>query len=1125
MDNLINKNLREHLNLNKGLVNDIRSHELKTRPEVNQPTSVTYLNVRGGEQGRRIKVEGLYVLLDSGCSDSLIRYECVKHLKHKFKKNETAYDVAGGAFSTTKEVKVKFSLPQFTDSKIITHKFQIDESENTGIGYDAIIGRDLLSAMGINLNFKDEVIEWDQMVTPMKNYYSETPSKKATREELRVLMTPSEEPIAAQQNLKRANKILDASYEKADLRQVVQQQESLSQEERNELYELLDEHKELFDGTLGDWKTKPVDFELRDDAQPHSSRYYPMARIHKDTFKTEIKRLVKLGVLEEVRESEWGSPTFIIAKKNGSVRFLSDFRVLNTKIKRKPYPLPKIGDVLQQLEGFQYATTLDLNMGYYTVRLSPEASDMCTIVTEFGKFRYLRLPMGVSCSPDIFQSKINELLGDLDYIRAYLDDVLVLSKGTFTEHLQQVRVVLQRFQRAGLRVNIDKSSFGISEVEYLGYLITKEGIKPDPKKVQGIVDMARPTTSTEIRRLVGLVQYYRDLWPRRSHVLAPLTEAAAGKAKRAKIKWTEELERAFQDLKKLVAKDTMLNYPDWSKPFEVHTDASDFQLGAVISQNNKPIAFFSRKLNTAQKNYTTTEKELLSIVECLKQFRNILFGYEIIVWSDHKNLVHAATVSESQRVMRWRLLLEEFGPDIRHIAGVENIVADAISRLPMTHNNEQKEASTSELHCRLNELFIRERNEANENGFPLDLSVVQQMQQIELQKRNSKLKTQLKDKTSGFAMTEIDEFVLLTYQGRIYVPQPLRGRTLSWYHHYLSHPGGDRLANTLSSVCYWKGMTSQAKGFCKKCGSCQKYKKRRVKYGKMPPKTIKDQLEPWHTVHVDLIGPYNKKVKQQQADGTVQVVELQLTCMTFIDPATGWFEMAEVPYYDIDDIKKGNKQAIDKTSARISLLFDKVWLSRYPRPSYVVFDNGSEFKKDFIPLLRDFAIKPKLTTIKNPQSNAPVERIHQVIGNMFITQDLDNQVLDLIDPWGPTLNAISWAIRASHHSTLDYTPCQAVFQRDMIFNIKTIVNWKEVSLRKQAQVDRDNQRENKKRVDHDYQVGEQVYITKDGIYRKLDGPKTGPYPITNIFTNGTVRIQRGIVNERINIRRLEPHFE
>ena len=243
--------------------------------------------------------------------------------------------------------------------------------------------------MGINLNFKDEVIEWDQMVTPMQDYQQQKPSHKQTREELRVLMTPSEEPIAAQENLSRARKILDADYHKADLREVVSKQASLDSDEKEELLELLQEFEELFDGTLGDWDTEPVDFELKEDAKPHSARYYPMARIHKETFKTEIKRLVKLKVLEEVRESEWGSPTFILPKKNGSVRFLSDFRQLNTKIRRKPYSLPRIGDVLQQLEGFQYTTTLALNMGYYTVRLSSEASDMCTIVTEFGKFCYL----------------------------------------------------------------------------------------------------------------------------------------------------------------------------------------------------------------------------------------------------------------------------------------------------------------------------------------------------------------------------------------------------------------------------------------------------------------------------------------------------------------------------------------------------------------------------------------------------------------------------------------------------------------------------------------------------------------------------------------------------------------
>jgi hypothetical protein len=154
-----------------------------------------------------------------------------------------------------------------------------------------------------------------------------------------------------------------------------------------------------------------------------------------------------------------------------------------------------------------------------------------------------------------------------------------------------------------------------------------------------------------VRAIIGLVQYYRDMWRRQSHILSPLTEVSSG-PKNKKLVWNDEQKSAFLELKRMVSKETLLNYPDWSNPFDIHTDASDKQLGAVISQDGKLIAFFSRQLSKAQRNYTTTEKELLSIVECLKQFRGILFGYKINVFSDHKNLVYAATVSESQRVMR-----------------------------------------------------------------------------------------------------------------------------------------------------------------------------------------------------------------------------------------------------------------------------------------------------------------------------------------------------------------------------------------------------------------------------------------------------------------------------------------
>jgi len=346
----------------------------------------------------------------------------------------------------------------------------------------------------------------------------------------------------------------------------------------------------------------------------------------------------------------------------------------------------------------------------------------------------------------------------------------------------------------------------------------------------------------------------------------------------------------------------------------------------------------------------------------------------------------------------------------------------------------------------MNELFnIRNRN--NDNGFPLDLSDVQRIQNLELNIRNSKLKAFIDDSKSRYYYDFIEDTKLILYKGKIYVPEFLCGHTLGWYHHYLNRPGGDRLANTLSTVCYWKGLTSQAKGFCKKCNTCQVSKKRKVCYRHLPPQD-KGTLIPWDTVHVDLIGPYTVKVNQEQPGQVITEVELQLTCMTFLDPATGWFEIAEVMYFDIDDVKNKNKTAIDKSSAQISQIFNDVWLSRYPRPKKVIFDNGSEFKKDFVPLLQDFAIKPTCTTIKNPQSNAPVERIHQVVGQMMAAQDLKTRIFDFINPWGPILTSIAWAIRAASHSTLGYMPAQLVFGRDMVFNMKTIINWKDISERK-----------------------------------------------------------------------------
>ena len=197
----------------------------------------------------------------------------------------------------------------------------------------------------------------------------------------------------------------------------------------------------MLDGTLGRWKTTPVLIELRRNAKPVNARWYPVPRINKRTFKTELMRLVEIGVLEKVQESKWGTPVFIIPKKEGTVRLLTDYRKVNGQIVRKPFPIPRIADTLQQLEGFTFATALDLNMGYYTIPLAECSKDITTIVTEFGKFRYTCLPMGMVISGDVFQAKMYNLIGDIEGIRTYIDDILCIGKSSFPQHLQQLEEV------------------------------------------------------------------------------------------------------------------------------------------------------------------------------------------------------------------------------------------------------------------------------------------------------------------------------------------------------------------------------------------------------------------------------------------------------------------------------------------------------------------------------------------------------------------------------------------------------------------------------------------------------------------------------------------------------------
>ena len=1024
----------------------------------------------------------LRALLDSGSTGSIILSEFTLGLGKKQTKKEQ-WTTKGGNFTTSGKCRVPMVLSDFTTSTTIHFECHVDSSKRSPLqSYDLILGKDFQQEFGIDILNSSLTLRWDGIEIPMRDFGELRTNRNSAH-----VLQPATESGAAGELQNRVSRILDAHYEKADMHKVAADQTHLTKDQQAELIVLLLKYEHLFDGTLGDWKGSGVSFELKADAKPYHGRAYPIPHIHEQPTRNEVARLCKLGVLERCSDSEWGAPSFIIPKKNFTVRFLSDFRKLNSMLKRKPFPIPKIQDMLQKLEGFRFATALDLNMGYYTIRLNPDAQRLCTIVLPWGKYKYLRLPMGVSGAPDIFQEKMSSLMAGLEFVRVYLDDCLILNKTTFTDHLTKLALAFQRLSDAGLRVNADKSFFGRDAIEYLGYWVTREGIQPLPAKVEAMLNMEEPKTRKQLRAFIGLVNYYRDMWHRRSHVLAPLTQLCS---ETKPFVWGDAQRKAFREAKRILSKDAILAFPDFSKEFVIYTDASLYQLGGVITQDKKPLAFYSRKLTDAQTRYTTTERELLSIVETLKEFRNILLGHKIVVYTDHKNLIYDNL--QTDRVLRWRLLLEEFGVDIRYITGVTNIVADVLSRYPTT--NEPKPMSDAPDLDTMSEIFAQEALEAS--VFPVNFNVLATYQQ---QDRDLQVLVESNPLISRKIFRGGEQ--LICYKERIYVPKALRKHVVEWYHTYLMHPGETRTEASIAQHLYWPNIRAQVQQHVKSCVICQKAKGKKLKYGHVPEKDATQETQPWQKLCVDTIGPYQIRRRGKKP--------LVFKAVTMIDPATGWFEM---------------KQLKTKQADEVANAIETSWLTRYPWPQEITYDAGSEFKGEFKSLiLEEYHIKAKPITVRNPQANAIIERVHGVVGDMIRTFKMDN-IQEDDDPFAGFVSAICWAVRSTYHTTLKASPGQLVFGRDMIFNIRHQADWQYIQERKRARIETNNKQENAKRVQHDYAPGERVLITK-ADHNKMEAAREGPYEIIRVHANGTVTIQKGLAQQRINIRQCTPFVE
>jgi transposase InsO family protein len=344
---------------------------------------------------------------------------------------------------------------------------------------------------------------------------------------------------------------------------------------------------------------------------------------------------------------------------------------------------------------------------------------------------------------------------------------------------------------------------------------------------------------------------------------------------------------------------------------------------------------------------------------------------------------------------------------------------------------------------------------------------------------------------------------LITYKGKIVVPKVLQTRIVQWYHTYLCHPGLKCTEETVRQHFAWNNLRQTIQEVCRKCPTCKKTKKSTKKYGHLPPKEA--ETDPWDKLCVDLIGPYTIKNKNKNL--------ITIHAVTMIDPATGWFELKRI----------NSKQAIE-----VANTVEQTWLTRYPWSQQIVYDQGREFMAEFAEMIEfDYGIKKKPITTRNPQANAIIERIHQTLGNMLRTFELPESEIESDVALDGILSAIMFGLRATYHTTLQASPAQLVFGRDAILNIRFEADWNRIKQRKQSLINKNNERENSKRLPYEYRVGSRVLLDVTGTTQSKYGknPYEGPYNVLRVNNNGTIVIQRGPILETVNIRNIKPYNE
>ena len=674
--------------------------------------------------------------------------------------------------------------------------------------------------------------------------------------------------------------------------------------------QILEKYPLLFSESLGTLKGFEAKIYVPSDAKLQYYKPRPVPYSIKDQLGRELDRLVQEGTLEPVEFSEWAAPIVPIVKEDKSLRICGDYKVtVNRVSKLDNYPIPKTEDLLATLAGGEKFTKLDMSKAYQQLLLDEDSKKYTTINTYKGLFQYTRLPYGISSAPGIFQRVMEDLLKNIPNVLVRMDDILLSGKND-EEHLKTLEVVLQKLEMSGLRLNRNKCFFLEPEVTYLGQRINKHGVSPVQEKVKAISDAPAPRTVSELRSYLGMINYYNHYLPQLSMVLNPLLRLLK---KGTKWSWGKPQDEAFQKSKGMLQSSAVLVHYDASKELILSCDASPYGVGAVLSHQmadgkERPIAFASRTLTPAEKNYSQLDKEALSVIFGVKKFHQYVYGRHFVLCTDHKPLVSLLNEHKlvphmsSPRMQRWALTLSAYEYTIRHRAGKENQAADALSRLPVQTKRFQVPlpGETVCLIETMNSKIIHAETVKQMTRKDPTLSMVLRFVQIgwpntcptdavkPFYKRKAELSVQ-------------DECIL--WGQRVVLPPQTRRYALQMLHQ--THPGICRMKSLARSYIWWPSMDSDVEQMAHNCNECSSNLKSPAK---SPLHPWEWPSQPWFRIHLDYAGPFMGKM-----------------FLIIVDAHSKWI-----------DVHPTNSSTSEITIEKLRITFANLGL-----PHQIVTDNGS----------------------------------------------------------------------------------------------------------------------------------------------------------------------------------------